>query len=64
MLRAGTGGTTREDLAALGNEAAELGGVLVIDGSCLIDTELANLPALATLVTIESQGDFFLKLLR
>lgn len=60
MLSAGSGSAAWKDLAALGNEAAELCGVLIVDIGGLIDTELANLPALTTLVTIESQGFFLL----
>jgi len=63
MLGAGSCGSAGQNLAALGHEAAELCGVLIVDVLALIDAELANLPALAvlTLITIESQGFFLLK---
>jgi len=63
MLRAGTGGTAGQYLAALGEEAAKLGGVLVIYMLALIHAKLANLFALAVLVVlflIECQGLFLL----
>ena len=58
MHCAGTGGTTGKDLAALGHEAAELSGILVIDSGSLIYAKLANFSALAVfgIVLIESQS--------
>ena len=58
MHGANTGSAARQDLAALGHEAAELCGVLVIDKGGLINTELAHFSALAVLgiVLIESQS--------
>ena len=43
---AGTGGTAGQNLAALGQVTAELGGVLVIDAGHLVHAERANLLAL------------------
>ena len=58
MHGANTGSTARQDLAALGHIAAELCGVLIVDGRGLIDAELANFSALTILgvVLIESQS--------
>ncbi len=42
MHGAGTGGAARQDLAALGQVAAQLGGVLIINISRLVHAELAN----------------------
>ena len=58
MHSANTGGAARQDLAALGDIAAELCGVLIVDRGCLINTELANFSALAVLgiILIESQS--------
>ena len=58
MHCANAGGTTRQDLAALGHVTAELCGVLIVDEGSLINTELANFSALAVLgiVLIESQS--------
>ena len=47
MHSAGTGGTAGQDLGALADEAAQLGGVLVIDVLALVHAELADLAALA-----------------
>lgn len=58
MHCANAGGAARQDLAALGDVAAELCGVLVVDIGGLINTELANFSALAVLgiISIESQS--------
>ena len=66
MLGANTGSAAGQDLAALGQVTAKLGGVLVIDGSSLIDAELANFPALAILgvILIESQSCILLIIFR
>jgi hypothetical protein len=56
MLRAGTGCAAGQNLAALRSEALELCDVLVVNAGGLVYTELANLPALATFVSIVSQG--------
>lgn len=47
MHGAGAGGPAGQDLGPLRNEAAQLGGILVIDILALVDAELANLLALA-----------------
>ena len=47
MHRAGTGGTAGQDLGALADEAAQLGGVLIVDILALVNAELAHLFALA-----------------
>ena len=47
MHGAGTGGAARQDLGALGDEAAQLGGVLIVDILALVNAELAHLFALA-----------------
>jgi hypothetical protein len=62
MLSASTRCSAGQNLAALGHKAAELCSVLIVDVLALVDTELANLPALAVLIsiTIESQGYFLL----
>ena len=44
---AGAGSTAGQDLAALGNVAAELGGILEIDARSLVDAEVTYLLALA-----------------
>ena len=56
MHCANTGSAARQDLAALGQVAAKLCGVLIVDGRSLVDAELANFSALAVLgiVLIES----------
>ena len=46
MHGAGAGGSAGQNLGALGNEAAQLGGILVVDILALVNTELANLFAL------------------
>ena len=58
MHGANAGRAARQDLAALGHEAAKLGGVLVVDVGRLVNAELANFSALAVLgvVLIESQS--------
>jgi hypothetical protein len=43
VLDAVAGHTTRADLAAVGDELAEQGGVLVVDAGRLLLAELANL---------------------
>lgn len=55
--RAGTGRAARQDLAALGQEAAKLRGVFVVDISALVNTELANFSAFAVLalISVKSQ---------
>jgi len=54
---AGAGCTARQDLATLRSVVAELCSIFVVDKSALINTELANLSALAHLVVlIKSQG--------
>ena len=65
MHGANTGSTARQDLAALGHIAAELCGVLIVDGRCLIDAELANFSALTILgvVLIESQSCILLSII-
>ena len=64
MHGAGAGGAAGQDLAALGHEAAELGGVLIVDHLALVNTELANLSALAVLdialIFFESQSGILL----
>ena len=62
MHGADAGSAARQDLAALGHEAAELGGVLIIDERGLVHAELANFSALAVLgvVLIESQSGILL----
>ena len=47
MSSAGAGSTAGQDLAALGNVAAELGGILEIDARSLVDAEVTYLLALA-----------------
>ena len=47
MHRAGTGGSAGQDLRTLGDEAAQLGGVLIVDILALVNAELAHLFALA-----------------
>ena len=47
MHRAGTGGSAGQDLRTLGDEAAQLGGVLLVDILGLVNAELAHLFALA-----------------
>ena len=49
MHGAGTGSTAGENLAALGEKAAKLRGILIINKSGLLRTELANLSAAAGL---------------
>ncbi len=58
MHGANAGRAARQYLAALGQVAFELRGVLIVDGRHLIDAELANFSALAILgvVLIESQS--------
>ena len=58
MHCAGAGSAAGQDLAALGHEAAELSGILVIDSGSLIYAKLANFSALAVfgIVLIESQS--------
>ena len=51
MLGAGAGLTTRANLAALADEAAQLVSLLVVDGLDLIDAELADLGARLELAT-------------
>ena len=62
MHGADAGGAAGQDLAPLGHETAQLGGVLVVDEGGLIDAELANFSALAVLgiVFIESQSGILL----
>ena len=62
MHGANAGGAARQDLAALGHIAAELGSVLVVDKGGLINAELANFSALAVLgiVLIESKSGILL----
>jgi aspartate aminotransferase-like enzyme len=61
MLRAGTGRTAGQNLAAVGQKAAKLDGVLIIDKIAFIGAELTNLlPLAVSLVFIESQGCFLL----
>ena len=59
MHGAGTGGAAGQDLAALGQEPAELRSILIIDERGLVHAELANLPAFAVLgvVLIEIVAD-------
>ena len=58
MHCAGAGSAAGQDLAALGHEAAERSGILVIDSGSLIYAKLANFSALAVfgIVLIESQS--------
>ena len=58
MHGAYAGGAARQNLAALGDIAAELCSVLVVDRGGLINAELANFLALAVLevILIESQS--------
>ena len=63
MHGAGAGGSPGQDLGPLGDVAAQLGGILVIDGLALVHTELADLAALAvhgtagSLFTFHSHGN-------
>ena len=56
MHCAGTGSTTGKDLAALGNVAAKLCSILIVDAGGLIYAKLADFSALAVfgIVLIES----------
>ena len=54
MLGAGTGGTAGQDLAALRKIFLQAGSILVIHMGHLVNTELANLSALAGLGPIVS----------
>ena len=47
MHGAGAGGSAGQNLGALGYKAAQLGGILVVDGLALLSAELADLAALA-----------------
>ena len=47
MHGAGAGGSAGQNLGPLGNEAAQLGGILVVDVLALVHAELADLLALA-----------------
>jgi len=47
MHGAGAGGPAGQDLGTLGDEAAQLGGVLIVDMLALLGAELADLAALA-----------------
>ena len=66
MHSTGTGGTAGQDLGALADEAAQLGGILIIDMLALIHAELANLTALTavatgrSIFTFHSHGKFLL----
>lgn len=48
MLCAGTGGTTGQNLAALGNVAAQLGSVLIVNLLDLVHAEGTDLSALTS----------------
>lgn len=43
MLGAGSGNSSRKDLASLSDVLSQLWNILVVDGIDLVDTELANL---------------------
>ena len=58
MHGAGAGGPAGQDLGALGNEPAQLGGILVINVITLVHAELANLLALAVHGTSRSVFTF------
>src|SRR5699024_2046590 len=65
MHGAGAGGAAGQDLAALGDEAAQLGGVLVVNMLALVHAELADLLALpgrggasGTILTFHSHGTY------
>ena len=62
MHRAGTGRAARQNLAALGQVAAETGSVLIVDKGALVHTELANFSAFAVLalISVKSQDCFLL----
>ena len=58
MHSANTGGAARQDLAALGDIAAELCNIFIVDVGSLIYAKLANFSAFAVLgiVLIKSQS--------
>ena len=60
MDGAGTGRAARKDLAALGQIAAQLRRILVIDLSDLVDAEAANLLALMRTSSVVSHESFLL----
>lgn len=59
MHGTGAGGPAGQDLGALGNEAAQLGGILVVDIFALVNAELADLAALAVRRSTGARGLVF-----